>query len=113
MWAKSAEFMSILANINEYLFQEIQDPCAFISYCRKALIIIIFPSLRQDSLFFSGEFNEMIDSLYVAVIDKIMEEGHSIPYPEGYYHAEAYLKENVPTAGVVSKMAYLFLCNKS
>ena len=51
--------------------------------------------------------------LYVAVIDKIMEEGHSIPYPEGYYHAEAYLKENVPTAGVVSKMAYLFLCNKS
>lgn len=38
---------------------------------------------------FSGEFNEMIDSMYVAVIDKIMEEDHSIPYPEGYYHAEA------------------------
>ena len=132
MWAKSAEFMPVLADMNEYLFEGINDPCALMHHnnqtANKQMHYVVgrfmksgtpvpegfdyydIPKSMAGFAVFSGEFTEMIDGIYVATRDKILSEGYGIPYPEGYYHAEVYLKENIPVAGVVSKMAYLFSC---
>ena len=57
-----------------------------------------------------GEFDEMIWPMYAATRDRILSDGRGIPYPEGYFHAEVYLKDNIPRSGAVSRLAYLFAC---
>ena len=48
--------------------------------------------------------------MYEQTRDRILSDGYGIPYPVGYFHAEVYLKENIPEDGVISPLAYLFAC---
>lgn len=135
MWAKSSEFMPILDNMLEYA-SEITDPCALMHHDnmdadQDNMHYIVGRFMKADTpvpegydykdlpesnvafAIYYGEFSDMISKIYALTRDKILCDEKGIPYPVGYFHAEVYVKDNIPKDGVISKMGYIFSCNKS
>ena len=131
MWGQSAAFMPILDGMAAYA-TVITDPCALMHHDNKAhtepMHYIVGKFMKADTpvpegldycdipacsvamSIVCGEFNDMIGKIYVMTRDKILADGKKVPYPSGYFHAEIYVKENIPQGGVVSKLGYLFVC---
>jgi len=61
---------------------------------------------------FGGEFGDMINNASKMTREKILADGWKILYPGRYFHAEVYVKGNIPQEGVLSQLGYLFArCN--
>jgi len=132
MWDKSDEFMPVLDTMADYA-TIITEPCALMhhnngAYNKNPMHYIVgkfmkastpvpegfdywdIPKTKMAYAIFNGEFDAMINNAYKMTRDKVLADGWKIPYPGGYFHAEVYVKENIPQKGVVSRLGYLFAC---
>lgn len=135
MWEKSGEFIPVLDSLTEYA-SEIKEPCALMhhddkEYNKSDMHYIVGRFMKAETpvpegfsfydlpescaalAIYTGEFGDMMNQMYAMTREKILSDNMGIPYPVGYYHAEVYVKENIPNNGVVSKMGYLFSCSKA
>ena len=55
-----------------------------------------------------GEFMDMIGNAPGRSCDRIAADGYGVVYPDKFFQAEVYVKENIPKEGVVSKLGYVF-----
>lgn len=136
MWGKSGEFMPTLDAMTEYATL-LTDPCALMHFSNLKhddpggqMHYLVGKFMRADTPvpdgfdywdiaetmiglgIVYGEFNDAISKAMMIVHDKIVEDGYAITYPDNYFHAEVYVKENIPEGGVISKLGYLHACKR-
>jgi len=136
MWGKSGEFMPALDGMTDCT-TDIADPCALTHFSNRKhdeaggdMHYIVGKFMKAgtpvpEGLDFwdmapttvglavvRGEFNDIIDNAMMMSHDKIVSDGYAITYPDNYFHAEVYTKENIPKEGIVSKLGYLHACKK-
>ena len=136
MWGKSREWMPMLDGMTDHA-TEITDPCALMHFSNRKhdepggkMHYIVGKFMKADTpvpegfdcwdmapttiglVVVRGEFNDMIDKAMMIAHDKIVADGYAATYPDNYFHAEVYVKENIPKGGVVSKLGYMHACKK-
>jgi len=136
MWGRSGEFMPTLNAMTEYA-TEITDPCALMHFSNRKhdelggeMHYIVGKFLKAGApvpagldfwdmapatvglAVYRGEFTAMIDKCMMLSYDQFLADGYEITYPLNYFHAEVYVKENIPEDGVISKQGYLHAIRK-
>ncbi|MDR0272492.1 MAG: AraC family transcriptional regulator [Clostridiales bacterium] len=135
MWDKSHEFMPQLDAMTDYA-TVITDPCALMHNSngdtkKNPMHYIVgkfmkagtpvpdgfdfydMPEAKVAYALFNGEFQEMIEKALMMTYEKANADGWVVPYPEGWFHAEVYINENIPKEGVVSRLGYLIAIKES
>ena len=137
MWGRSGEFMPALEALREHHMADITEPCALMHFNnlrndepgnRMSYIIGRFmkagtpvpdgydvwdmPESTVGIGIIRGEFSELFKQGFGLTMNKIIADGYEIPYPENFFQAEVYVKENIPKEGVVSNLGLLFACRK-
>ena len=136
MWGRSGEFLPALNAMNEH-HADITEPCALMHFHNKnndapgnemAYIIGRFmkagtpvpegydfwdmPASTVGLGIIRGEFDNLFKKGFRLTMDKIIADGYEITYPQNFFQAEVYVKENIPKGGVVSNLGILFACRK-
>ncbi|MCL1887830.1 MAG: hypothetical protein FWF96_03035, partial [Kiritimatiellaeota bacterium] len=134
MWGRSGAFMPALdALFVEHGLAEISDPCALMHFNNlhfdepdgfmRYVVGKFFkadtpvpdgfdhwdmPATTVALAIVRGEFEDMIGNAHKRTMEKLHTDGYEVIYPQNFFQAEVYVKENVPKEGVVSKLGFLF-----
>ena len=59
-----------------------------------------------------GEFSALEDRGFGRLLDKMMKK-YDMPYPEGWFYAQAYFEETVQDEGVLTRMGFILPCESA